>query len=472
MRMSSALVLAYVLLAAVCHAEAQDGSFGAPAMLPLPASLAPPNSAGYFQPNYPPGIGDQGGYRPGFDSRRQPNPVQPNPAQPRDNRAAYGNPNYHAAPQQPVRATSYADAPPQTNAAGAGPEQSPFEQYANQFSQPSGCDNGFAEALGSPCNSCATCGTCCRPTWFGALGGMILTRNSPNGAWTSALVNNNFSQVMNTRDADANWGGGGEVRVGRQLCCGGAWEVTYWSIAPLTGFASYTDPGNLLTPINLFGVDIDGTPADAYFDDADQHRIWRRDTFQNVELNWYSTPVRLTNRTCTLTWLAGLRYFQFNDGLIFGSVSGGNSFGSDGGIHEAYINSQVRNRLFGPQVGVIANYFVHPRFSVFAVPKFGVFNNWAHEDFQLYRGDGFNAFTIRENQNLLAFLSQIDVGGNWALTPRCSIYAGYRVVVATSVALADNQIPQYLIDHPEISKIKSNGDLVLHGAIFGMQFLF
>ena len=43
---------------------------------------------------------------------------------------------------------------------------------------------------------------------------------------------------------------------------------------------------------------------------------------------------------------------------------------------------------------------------------------------------------------------------------------------ALGVALADNQFPHYLIDQPEIGHIKPNGDLILHGAIFGMQFFF
>ena len=240
----------------------------------------------------------------------------------------------------------------------------------------------------------------------------------------------------------------------------------------MTGFASVRDPGNLLTPIDLFGVSLGSAPAGNFFDNAQEHRVWRRDTFQNVEFNWYSGPFALPNRPCTLTWLTGLRYFQFNEGVIFGSVAGGNEFGSDGGIHEAYLNSQVRNRLLGVQVGAIANYFVRPRLSLFAVPKFGIYNNWAHENFSLYRGDGLNGFSVGANSNLVSFLGQFDTGLNWAITPRCSIYGGYRVLVVSGVAMSDTQFPHYLIDQPEIGHIKTNNDLILHGEIFGVQFFF
>jgi hypothetical protein len=461
MRLLRSSMLALAVVGCATAARAQDPSFGAPAMLPLPSSIAPPGYApyAYGQGDYAPPMAApaatstpyarQGGWMPG--------PHQPAPqATPRAAQA----PRTLPARFQPL----------QPEAVQGMPAMSPGAPDRSAVSEGSP-GNCFEQAMAAPAG-CGACATCCRPMWFGALGGMVLTRNNPNPVWTSALVSNNANQVLNTVDAMDSWRAGGEVRLGRQLCCGGAWEVTWWTIAPFSAFASVWDPGNLLTPIDLFGVNIGGAPASDFFDNAQEHRIWRRDTFQNVELNWYSLPVALPSGTCTLSWLTGIRYFQFNEGVVFGSVSGGNEFGSDGGINEAYINSQVRNRLLGAQVGAVSNYFIRPRLSLFAMPRFGIFNNWAHEDFQLYRGDGLNAFTIRENQNLVAFLAQIDTGLNWAITPRCSIYGGYRVLLVNGVALADNQFPHFLIDQPEIAHIKPNGNLLLHGAIFGVQFLF
>lgn len=456
-------VLIGLLLASTGHA--QDGTFGAPAMLPLPSSLSGP-AAGYLQPEYPPGL------LPGHSAYIAPQPVYAPvymPVQPVY--VPIATPPV-AGVSAPTAAARYEYAPaapgiPAPNPNVVTPAAPQMQGYPPE--------SQFQEALSAPCGACASCGncgTCCGPVWFGALGGMVLTRNNPNPVWTSALVSNNFDQVLNTVDAMDSWRAGGEVVVGRRLCCGQAWAVTWWTIAPFQAFASVSDPGNLLTPIDLFGVNIGGAPATDFFDNADEHRIWRRDTFQNVELNWYSAPVGLPGRPCTLTWLTGLRYFQFNEGVIFGSVAGGNTFGSDGGIHEAYINSQVRNRLLGVQVGAVGNYFFRPRLSLFAVPKFGIYNNWAHEDFQVYRGDGLNAMTVRENANLVAFLSELDLGLNWAVTPRCSFYGGYRVLFVNGVALADNQFPHFLIDTPEIAHIKPNGNLVLHGVLFGVQWVF
>jgi hypothetical protein len=40
------------------------------------------------------------------------------------------------------------------------------------------------------------------------------------------------------------------------------------------------------------------------------------------------------------------------------------------------------------------------------------------------------------------------------------------------VGLADAQIPQYIVDIPEIAHIDSNGDLILHGAFAGLTYNF
>jgi hypothetical protein len=49
---------------------------------------------------------------------------------------------------------------------------------------------------------------------------------------------------------------------------------------------------------------------------------------------------------------------------------------------------------------------------------------------------------------------------------------GYRVVAATGIGLADNQLPQYMVDIPEIANIDHNGQLILHGAFMGITYNF
>jgi hypothetical protein len=49
---------------------------------------------------------------------------------------------------------------------------------------------------------------------------------------------------------------------------------------------------------------------------------------------------------------------------------------------------------------------------------------------------------------------------------------GYRVLAATGIGLADNQIPPYLNDIPTIQDIDRNGSLILHGAFAGLTYRF
>ena len=57
-------------------------------------------------------------------------------------------------------------------------------------------------------------------------------------------------------------------------------------------------------------------------------------------------------------------------------------------------------------------------------------------------------------------------------TWRWSARVGYRVVVATGIGLTDNQIPFYVTDIPGIRDIDHNGELILHGAFFGLAYNF
>lgn len=468
MRVFHSSILVVAALAIATHAAAQDGMFGSPAMLPLPTSVAPPASTPYLQPAYPPGIG-QPVYQPYVVQQPVYVPVMaPQPV-------------YMPAPVQIAPQQTAPQAMPQS--AGVAPARYEYSGLMNDGGVlPTPAQQGaapqtsyFEEALASPsgsCNPCGGCVPCCRDKWFGAVGGLILTRNNPNPVWTTAAVNNNQNQLMNTVDAMDSWRGGGLLRFGCRPCCGVAWDFTWWSIAPFQATAFQRDPGNLLTPIDLFGVNIGGQPATAFFDNAQEHRIWRRDTINNFEWNVYSTPMTLPGRPLTLTWLTGIRYFQFNEGLIFGSAAGGSEFGQNGGQNEAYIDSQVRNRLLGAQVGTMANCFFRPRLSWFGIPKFGIYNNWAHQEFSVYRGDGLQSYVVNSNQNMVSFIGEFWTGLNWAITPRCSLFGGYMVMAASGLALADTQYPHFLVDTPEVTHIKANNTLILHGAMFGLQFVF
>ncbi|MBX9788534.1 MAG: hypothetical protein K2Y37_06425 [Pirellulales bacterium] len=334
----------------------------------------------------------------------------------------------------------------------------------------------WEDSLKGSCASCSGCSnTCCgpRPAWFGGIGGVVLTRNEPNQVWTTADNFNNFNQMMKLNDTPFDWVPGGAVAFGRQFCGGGAAEVSFWGTSTMAGTALTTNgPGGLVTPIDLTFVDIGGQPASHFFDDANAHQIWRRDNFYNFEVNGFTAPFASPSGSVVFGWLYGLRYFRWNESVIFGSVANGFEFGNNGGLEEAYMNSQMKNSILAFQVGSIANWFFLPTWSVFAMPKFGVGPNWMDSRFSVYRGDGLNAIDVHANRTIASFIGSIDVGLNWAFAPNWSVYGGYRFMAVTGVGTADQQFPHFLVDTPEIATIKPNNNLVLHGIIFGVLCWF
>ena len=358
---------------------------------------------------------------------------------------------------------------------------------------PPGQDNMRSGAMasadsgeGSPCGNwsddcCGDC--CCGPTWFVSSNALILNRDTPNRFWTTFETNNNPNQLMNTKDADADWAGGAEIRVGRWCCpdCSGrsGWEVVYYGIK-LDGFASLRDPGNdLSTPINLDTQTgpflIGARPAADFFDSAREHRIFRDNEIHNIEVNFLRETL-ISNQSTQVTWLAGFRYFRFDESVIFGSVAGdaaitpgGAEFGNNGGVDEAYLDIRCENNLVGFQVGARGDYYCTDDVSLFLAPKLGVYGNEINSRSRLYTGSGISAFDIESNEDDFSFLAQVDLGASYQFAPHWRLFGGYRAIAVSGIALADNQFPAFIAAADEFADIDTNGDLILHGAFLGLE---
>jgi len=345
------------------------------------------------------------------------------------------------------------------------------------------------DSEGSPCgNWCDDCcqESCCGPQWFVSASGLVLTRDNPNRFWTTFETAVNTNQLMNTRDAETNWEGGAEIRVGRLGCkdCSGrsGWEAIYFGIG-MEGFASVRDPANgLSTPIDLNTqtgtVDIGARPASDFFDSAREHRIWRNDEIHNIELNFIRQQLVSNNQT-QVTWLAGVRYFRFDENVTFASVAGdaavtvgGAEFGNNGGIDEAYYDVRCENNLVGFQIGARGDYFVNDRLGVYLTPKFGIYGNSIDGRSHLHTGSGDEAFDIRSNKDDVSFLASIDLGMEYQLNDHWRAFVGYRALAVTGVALSDNQFPAFMAATDEMADIDSNGELILHGGFGGVEWRF
>lgn len=310
--------------------------------------------------------------------------------------------------------------------------------------------------------------------WFGSLAGLVMTRDSANAlstTYNSANVNTN---LLDTSQARMNWAGGGQVMFGRWFGPQSyGLQFVYWQVGTMTGSASVVDPNfQLSTPFNLGGVNIGQQSATFYFDNAHTHALWRKDGFSNFEWNALR---RFVLGGCAPRWLitgiAGLRYFRFQDGLIFGGVNSTN-FDDAGGAYAAYLNTGVTNSLVGFQIGTRIDYFVLPRVRLYAQPMIGFYGNQVTMREHLYSGDGAQGFDVFAARNTVSTLGQIDLGAGYQVTPRFSAFAAYRLIGVTRVGLADNQIPAFWADQQGMANLKTNGDLILHGVMMGGMWNF
>ncbi len=364
-----------------------------------------------------------------------------------------------------------------TNPPGSGDGYDVWQNHCTGNSSGCGGNNGCGSGCGtSCCGGCGGCGCGCGCGIYGYVGGLIMTRNAPDKFWTTYDQANNNNQILNTEDARINWNGGAEVTLG--MCCGCDWAIegTYWGIWNMNGSASVTDPNNNLgTPMDTTNgnVTIGGQTADSFFTNAHEALIQRNDSVNNVEVNFVYSPNQADNCCCFhWNWLAGVRYLKFDEDLDWTSVAGGFTLGSNGGVNQATLGVNCHNDMVGFQVGNGFTWRFANNWSLIGLGKVGVYGNQIQTESRLYRGDGVTGFDLSGQKDTVSFLGEADLGLAYDINCHWQATLGYRVVAATGVGLSDNQIPHFLAAADEFTDVKTNGELVLHGAYAGLLFRF
>lgn len=358
-------------------------------------------------------------------------------------------------------------------------EQSSYPQTT------AGCGEGCQQAAGQCGDLCATA---CRSPWYASVYALVMTRDDANRVWTTFENNRLEHQMLNTQDIDLSWKWGGEVRVGRRFCCDQwAVEAVYWTLDPFEGTSTVFAPTGstgLGTPLQFGFVEFNGSNAENWFGfGALQHSLYRRDEVHNVEVNLMRARVLTgAEQPWGVDVLAGFRFFRFEERLTFTSWAAPARF-PVGISNVASLDEQIANNFWGGQIGFNADWLIAPSLRLFVTPEFGVYDNHIEHTFRLQLADGTSAapnpqyaslgsYPVSSRDDRVSFLTQIDVGLDWQFAERWSARIGYRVVAATGIGLADAQIPQYIVDIPEIAHIERNGDLILHGAFVGVTYNF
>ncbi len=476
---------------AVAPAMAQNGLYGAPDAINLPrVEAAPGGYGGYAAPATYPAMPTAYSRNPQYGYPTSPTtpvdtaagPAAASPAPP-------ALPAPSGPPLPPAPALMEPPAAPMAPAAPAQPQAPSVVQQmlGEQGGYPQtgagcgdGCFSGPASQL--PCAEC-------RSPWFASVYALVMTRDNGNRFWTTFENSVLDHQMLNSQDIELGWKWGGEVRFGCRFCCDQwAVEADYWTLDPFEGSTTVFAPAGsagLGTPLQFGFVEFNGINAENWFGfGALQHTIYRRDEVHNAEVNLLRSRLLCG---CEQPWgvdfLMGFRFFRFEEEFTFTSWADPAKFPA-GMSHVAMMEDQIVNNFWGGQIGFNADWLIAPSLRLFVTPMFGVYDNHIEHIFRLELGDGtvaapnpqyasLGTYPVSSTGDRVSFLTQIDVGVDWRFAEHWSARIGYRVLAATGVALADDQIPQYIVDiQDSLRHIQRNGDLILHGAFVGLTYNF
>lgn len=200
----------------------------------------------------------------------------------------------------------------------------------------------------------------------------------------------------------------------------------------------------------------------------------------------FTGPCGLTPNMCgsrlNWTWLAGFRYFRFKDTLQYAASQNDAVYN---GADDVYYDVNVRNELYGFQLGGAGTYCLGQRFNVYALTKGGVYNNHSQFDTAIYRGAGgpyatvnsANAFNgddymVSASKNQAAFLGEFGTGVGARISRGWSANVGYRVIGAAGVATAVNNIPFEMTHLGNVADYNNTSSLFLHGWTIGGMYNF
>ena len=139
---------------------------------------------------------------------------------------------------------------------------------------------------------------------------------------------------------------------------------------------------------------------DDYFDNSLSQSVSRRDYIQSVEINFLSQYWQ-PNAHCQVTWLAGVRWFRFDESLLYSAVAGAST---PTGSEQAFMDFDCTNDLVGFQLGARCDWYATQRFSFFVTPKFGLYGNYIQTQNRVYNGDGFLSYNLSQDTTGVSFL--------------------------------------------------------------------
>ena len=325
-------------------------------------------------------------------------------------------------------------------------ESSSYASIADGIELTSSCDsiNGNHCCDGVDCGEDVSldlgCG--CPSLWTVRAGALIMKRERPN-AGVLAVSDPGNSPISNTADFGFDWAGGPDVSVIRQSASGNAWELRYFGILDAEATRDYGDPGDF--SILPFSFNTSNSLVANY-----------ATTLHSTELNWLH-PV-----SQRITWLAGFRWIELNDHLIYNV-----GYPSPTRIE---LNYNMHNHLYGAQTGAdLALWDRGGPLTVNGIVKAGIYGNSADSDIYSFNQDGDVISDGDARSSHAPFVGDLSFVATYQVTRRFALRGGYQLLWLDGVALASNTA---LLGEQQISNdvIDTDGSLFYNGALLGGEF--
>ncbi|MGI9516715.1 MAG: BBP7 family outer membrane beta-barrel protein, partial [Pirellulaceae bacterium] len=177
-------------------------------------------------------------------------------------------------------------------------------------------------------------------------------------------------------------------------------------------------------------------------------------------------------------WLFGFRWLKFTEDMRFAAFNSTPPYPPT-----TFYDLDVENNLLGTQMGARIDRCLSSCLSLSLGVKFGIYNNDIYARQSIRDGAGTYAtastggfagddYVHASRKDDVAGLGELDLGLNYIVNNNWRVNVGYRAIGIAGVALAPTQIPRSFTDYNDVRRIKSNGDLMLHGAYFGLEWSF
>ena len=288
--------------------------------------------------------------------------------------------------------------------------------------------------------------------------------------------------VLRLGDAD----GGNDIEAGMRLSAsfifgaGGNIEGTYMGGNEWNSQASVSDPAaGLFSFISDFGTNPGGSPAG--FDDTDRslvQSVASDSEFHSGELNYRR---RTMGPFCRFqgSWLIGLRYLRFENGLLY-SALGENNNAVNASLPRFFSSDdQIKNNLFGPQAGFDLWWNMTPGINL----GIGMKGAWVQNDIDrrttltansLILGSPGTA-VISDKAQDTTIMGEFEAKLAYRLSHSWTFRSAYYAIAADDIAFgtADRQtIRDFVTANPLSNPGIQVHSLVVQGVSFGAEYIW